>query len=209
MAGVYGGKYDPCSPLADANGLRKDVLEAMRGLNVSIIRYPGGNFVSNYHWLDGVRPKRIPRLETNQFGTIEFIKFVRAIGTEPHIAVNMGTGTIEEAQAWLEYCNIGQGPYYAELRRAHGFPMPYHVRYWGLGNEMDGLWQMGHMSAEDYCKKAREAAKLMRRTYPDIKLIAAGSSNYRPGADPDHWNSTILYQLRDDIDYIALHHICR
>lgn len=209
---VYGGIYDPCSPLADADGLRKDVIEAVKELNVSIIRYPGGNFVSNYHWLDGVGPKRIPRLElawarleTNQFGTNEFIRFVRAVGAQPYIAVNMGTGTIEEAQAWLEYCNTEQGPYYAELRRTHGFPMPYHVRYWSLGNEMDGPWQMGHMSPEDYCKKAREAAKLMRRTYPDIKLIAAGSSNYRPGADPDHWNSTILHQLRDDIDYIALH----
>jgi len=209
---VYGGIYDPCSPLAAEDGLRKDVLQAVKDLNVSIIRYPGGNFVSNYHWLDGVGPDRIARLElawarleTNRFGTNEFMRFVRAVGAQPYIAVNMGTGTIEEAQRWVEYCNIEQGPYYAELRRKHGFAQPYDVMYWSLGNEMDGPWQMGHMTAEDYCKKAREAAKLMRLTCPQIKLIAAGSSNYRPGADPDHWNSTILHELRDVIDYIALH----
>jgi alpha-N-arabinofuranosidase len=209
---VYGGIFDPCSPLADKDGLRRDVLEAVRDLNVTIIRYPGGNFVSNYHWLDGVGPERIPRLElawsrleTNRFGTNEFIKFVRAVGAEPYFAVNMGTGTIEESQRWVEYCNIKDGPYYAELRKAHGFPEPHRVLFWSLGNEMDGPWQMGHMTAEDYCKKAREAAKLMRLTCPEIKIIAAGSSNYRPGADQDHWNSTILHELRDVIDYIALH----
>lgn len=209
---VYGGVYDPNSGQADAKGFRKDVMDAIKGLNVSIVRYPGGNFVSNYHWLDGVGPERVPRmelawarLETNQFGTNEFMEFCRAIGTQPYFAVNMGTGTIEEAQRWVEYCNVAEGPYYAELRRKHGYPEPHDITYWSLGNEMDGFWQMGHLNAEDYCKKAREAAKLMRLTSPDIKLIAAGSSNYRPGADPDYWNSTILHELRDVVDYIALH----
>ncbi|MBN1360672.1 MAG: hypothetical protein JW993_08775 [Sedimentisphaerales bacterium] len=117
----------------------------------------------------------------------------------------MGTATIKEAQRWVEYCNVTEGPYYAELRRKHGYPEPHNITYWSLGNEMDGFWQMGHLNAEDYCKKAREAAKLMRLTSPDIKLIAAGSSNYRPGADPDYWNGTILHELRDVVDYIALH----
>ena len=211
---VYGGIYEPGSPLSDANGFRKDVMEAVKGLNVSLIRYPGGNFVSNYHWLDGVGPKneRIPRmelawarLETNEFGTNEFIKYCRAVGSEPYLSVNMGTGTIEEAQRWVEYCNIKDGPYYAELRKKHGFPEPYNVKYWSLGNEMDGDWQMGHLNAEDYSKKALEAAKLMRLTFPDIKLIGAGSSNYRAYADPDHWNRTILTELKNEIDYIALH----
>ncbi len=209
---VYGGIYDPNSPQADKNGLRKDVLEAAKDLNVTIIRYPGGNFVSNYHWLDGVGPNRTPRmelawarLETNQFGTDEFIEFAREVGTEPYFSVNMGTGTIEEAQRWVEYCNVKEGPYFAELRRKHGYPEPHNIKYWSLGNEMDGFWQMGHLNAEDYCKKAREAAKLMRLTSHDIKLIAAGSSNYRPDADPDAWNSTILRELRDVVDYIALH----
>lgn len=211
---VYGGIYDPGSPLSDPSGFRKDVMEAVKGLNVSLIRYPGGNFVSNYHWLDGVGPKneRIPRmelawarLETNEFGTNEFIKYCRAVGSEPYLSVNMGTGTIEEAQRWVEYCNVKEGPYYAELRKKHGFPDPYNVKYWSLGNEMDGEWQMGHLNAEDYSKKALEAAKLMRLTSPDIRLIATGSSNYNPHADPDHWNRTIINNLRDVADYVALH----
>lgn len=211
---VYGGIYDPESPLSDENGFRKDVMEAVKDLNVSLARYPGGNFVSNYHWLDGVGPaeERVPRLElawarleTNQFGTNEYMKYMKAIDCEPYFSVNMGTGTIEEAQRWVEYCNVKEGPYYAELRRKHGFEEPYNIKYWSLGNEMDGFWQMGHLNAEDYSKKAREAAKLMRLTSPDLKFIAAGSSNYRPEADPDEWNSKILTELRDVVDYIALH----
>jgi alpha-L-arabinofuranosidase len=211
---VYGGIYDSTSSLSDNKGFRKDVMTAVKELRPSIVRYPGGNFVSNYNWLDGVGPKseRIPRLElawytleTNQFGTNEFVEYAKAIGTEPYFSVNMGTGTIEEARRWVEYCNVKDGPYYAELRKKHGYPEPHNIKYWSLGNEMDGPWQMGHMNAEDYTKKAREAAKLMVRTSPEIKLIAAGSSNYREGADPDHWNHTILNQLKDVIDYIALH----
>lgn len=211
---VYGGIWEPGSPLSDEKGFRTDVLDAVKGLNVSLTRYPGGNFVSNYHWLDGVGPQedRIPRmelawarLETNHFGTNEFMEFARMIDTEPYFAVNMGTGTIEEAQQWVEYCNVKEGPYYAELRKKHGYPEPHNIKYWSLGNEMDGFWQMGHLNAEDYSKKAREAAKLMKLTSPDIKLIAAGSSNYRPDADPDEWNSIILKELRDVVDYIALH----
>jgi alpha-L-arabinofuranosidase len=211
---VYGGIYEENSPLSDNRGFRKDVLEAVKDLNVSITRYPGGNFVSNYHWKDGIGPKdqRPPRmelawarLETNRFGTDEFMQYAREMGTEPYLSVNMGTGTIEEAQQWVEYCNVKEGPYYAELRKNNGYPDPYHVKYWSLGNEMDGFWQMGHLNAEDYAKKAREAAKLMKLTSPEIKLIAAGSSNYRPNADPNEWNGTILHELRDVVDYLALH----
>jgi alpha-N-arabinofuranosidase len=211
---IYGGIYDEGSDLADEDGFRKDVMDAVKGLNVSLLRYPGGNFVSNYHWKDGIGPKdeRPPRmelawarLETNRFGTDEFMKYVKKIGTEPYLAVNMGTGTIEEAQQWVEYCNVAEGPYYAELRKKYGSFEPYNVKYWSLGNEMDGDWQMGQLNAEDYCKKAREAAKLMKLTSPDIKLIAAGSSNYNPGADPNEWNSTIIHELRNVIDYISLH----
>ncbi|MFA6652101.1 MAG: alpha-L-arabinofuranosidase C-terminal domain-containing protein [Bacteroidales bacterium] len=209
---VYGGIYDPSSAKADEDGLRSDVLDAVRGLNVSLTRYPGGNFVSNYHWLDGVGPERVPRmelawarLETNEFGTDEFVAFARKVGTEPYFAVNLGTGSIVEAQSWVEYCNVKEGPYYAELRRKYGHEEPFNIKYWGLGNEMDGDWQMGQLSAEDYVKKAREAAKLMRSTSHDIKLIASGSSNYAAGADPYHWNATILAGLKSYIDYIALH----
>ncbi len=211
---VYNGIYEPGNPLSDKNGFRNDVLKVVKDLKPSIVRYPGGNFVSNYNWLDGVGPKseRIPRmelawntLETNQFGTNEFVAYAKAIETEPYIAVNLGTGTIEEARRWVEYCNVKEGPFYAELRKSHGYPEPHNIKYWGLGNEMDGTWQMGHMNADDYAKKAREAAKLMLRTSPGIKLIAAGSANYRLGADPDHWNQTVLNELKDVIDYIALH----
>lgn len=209
---VYGGIYDPGSSLSDEDGIRKDVLEAAKGLNITLTRYPGGNFVSNYHWEDGVGPNRVPRmelawarLETNEFGTNEFMDFAKKLGTEPYFAVNMGTGTIEEAQRWVEYTNVKEGSYYAELRKQHGYPEPHNIKYWSLGNEMDGFWQMGHLNAEDYSKKAREAAKLMRLTDPTIKLVAAGSSNYRPNADPNEWNATILKELRDVVDYIAIH----
>ena len=211
---VYGGIYDENSPLTDENGFRKDVLSAVKDLNVSLTRYPGGNFVSNYHWKDGIgpkdsRPSRMElawaRLETNRFGTDEFMAWARKVGTEPYFSVNMGTGTIEEAQQWVEYCNVKEGPFYAELRKKHGYPDPYNIIYWSLGNEMDGFWQMGHLNADDYAKKARETAKLMKLTSPEIKLIAAGSSNYRPNADPNEWNATILHELRDVIDYLALH----
>lgn len=211
---VYGGVYDPDSPKADENGIRTDVLKAAQDLNVSILRYPGGNFVSNYHWKDGVgpvkdRPTRMElawhRLETNRFGTNEFMQFVNRLGAEPYFAVNMGTGTIEEAQQWVEYTNVASGPKYAELRKKHGFEKPWNIKYWSLGNEMDGFWQIGHLNAVDYSKKAREAAKMMRLTDPSIKLIAAGSSNYRPGADPMHWNRVVLDELKDVVDYISLH----
>lgn len=209
---VYGGIYDPGNPLSDEKGIRKDVLEAAKELNVTLCRYPGGNFVSNYHWMDGVGPNRTPRmelawarLENNDFGTNEFVDFAQKLGTEPYFAVNMGTGTIEEAQQWVEYCNVKEGPYFANLRQQHGYEEPHKIKYWGLGNEMDGFWQMGHLNAHDYAKKAREAAKLMKLTDPTIKLIAAGASNYRPDADPNEWNATILKELKDVVDYIALH----
>lgn len=211
---VYGGIYEPGNSLSDKDGFRKDVLEAVEGLNVSILRYPGGNFVSNYHWKDGIgpegdRPPRMElawgRLESNLFGTNEFMDYAKMLGTEPYFAVNMGTGTIEEAQQWVEYTNVKEGPYYAELRKKHGYPEPHNIKYWSLGNEMDGYWQMGHLNAEDYSKKAREAAKLMRLTDPTIKLIAAGSSNFRPNANPMEWNRAVLEELKNIVDYIAIH----
>ena len=209
---VYGGIFEPGSPLSDANGFRKDVLEAVKGLNIPLVRYPGGNYVSNYNWLDGVGPARKSRmdyawmrLETNTFGTNEFIQWCKTVGTEPFITVNLGTGTIQEAQAWVEYCNATGDSYYSKLRKEHGFNAPHNVKYWALGNEMDGVWQMGHLNAEDYVKKAREAAKLMRLVDPSIKLVAAGSSNFRTDANPDYWNRVILEGLYMNVDYIALH----
>lgn len=209
---IYGGIYDPKSPQANADGFRKDVIEATNNLGVSIIRYPGGNFVSGYHWEDGIgmkanRPKRKDlawgAIETNEVGTDEFMKFISKTKAQPYFCVNLGTGTIEEARNWVEYCNAPAGLYYSDLRAKSGHPEPYNIKYWGLGNEMDGPWQMGHKNAEDYSKFALEAAKLMKWSDDKIKLIASGSSNY--GADWMNWNRTVLTQLRNHIDYISVH----
>lgn len=210
---IYGGIYDPGSGQANSDGFRRDVIAATRDLGISIIRWPGGNFSSGYHWTDGIgpkedRPKRKDLAwgdtETNVVGTDEFMKFVRAAGVEPYICVNLGTGSWDEARNWVEYCNARTGLYYSDLRAKNGHPEPYHVKYWGLGNEIDGPWQMGHRNAEDYAKFALEAAKLMKWSDDSIRLIASGSSNY--GSDWIGWNRTVLTMLRDHIDYIGLHH---
>src|SRR5215469_15972839 len=160
---IYGGIYDPGSNLSDNNGFRKDVLDEVRALGVPIIRYPGGNFVSGNNWLDGVGPKKDrPRvldrawnsLETNQFGTNEFLTWCRLARTEPLLAVNLGTGTPESAAALVDYCNVEKGTKWSDLRRKHGIEGPYQVKAWCLGNEMDGPWQIGHMSAAEYGEKA-------------------------------------------------------
>ena len=209
---IYGGISDPASALADEDGFRKDVIEATRRLNVTILRWPGGNFASGYHWEDGIgpkqaRPKRIDlawgAVEPNLVGTDEYIRFCRKIGAEPYICVNLGTGTWDEARYWVEYCNRDSGSHYADLRRKNGAEMPHQVTYWALGNEMDGSWQMGHRSAEDYGKFALEAGKLMKWVDPKIKLVACGSSHF--GADWVGWNRTVLSYLKDYAEYIALH----
>lgn len=211
---IYGGVFEENSPLSDANGYRRDVVEAVRKLNVSILRWPGGNFSSNYHWMDGIGPrdKRPPRLEmawgtveSNRFGTHEFLNYCEMLGTEPYICANLGTGTWLEAQQWVEYVNSSQDTAMTRLRRQNGRSAPWKVTYWGLGNEMDGPWQMGHRTAEDYGKFALEAAKLMRWTDPNIKLIAAGSSNYNTGIDWIGWNRTVLDFLKTHVDYLSLH----
>jgi alpha-N-arabinofuranosidase len=210
---IYGGIYDPKSPQANADGFRKDVIEATKALGTTIIRYPGGNFVSGYHWEDGIgprenRPKRKDLawgdIEPNLIGTDEFLKFARLAGAEPYMCVNLGTGTLDEARNWVEYCNARTGLHYSDLRAKNGHPAPYRVKYWGLGNEMDGEWQMGHKDAVEYSKYALEAAKLMKWSDDSIKIIAAGSSNYTQNWA--EWNRTVLNTLKDHMDYISLHH---
>jgi alpha-N-arabinofuranosidase len=210
---IYGGIYDPKSAKADSYGFRKDVIDAAKNLGVSSIRWPGGNFASGYHWMDGIGPREFrPRrkdlawgdAESNILGTDEFLRFSAAAGAEPYICVNLGTGSWDEARNWVEYCNAPTGFYYSDLRAKNGHSEPYHVKYWGLGNEMDGEWQMGHRNADDYSKFALEAAKLMKWSDDSIKLVASGSSNY--GSDWINWNKTVLATLRDHIDYISLHH---
>ena len=209
---IYGGIYEEASPLSDANGYRKDVMEAVKNLGVSILRWPGGNFSSGYNWIDGIGPKdqRPVRLdlawndlESNRFGTDEFLRYCELIGTDPYVCINAGLGTIDDARHWVEYCNESRHTYWADQRRKNGREQPYKVKYWALGNEIDGPWQLGHKDAEEYAKFALEAAKAMHQVDRDIKLVASGSSNY--GADWIAWNRTVLQTLRNQADYIALH----
>lgn len=210
---VYGGIYEPDSKFADTNGFRKDVLEEIRTLGVPIIRYPGGNFVSGYHWLDGVGPrKNRPRvldrawntLETNQFGINEYMTWCRAVGTEALIGTNFGTGSPETTLALLEYCNAEKGTKWSDLRREHGYETPHNIKYWCLGNEMDGPWQIGHMPATEYGIKARDAANQMRGLDPGVKLIACGSSHpFMPTYL--EWDQQVLEQCYDEVDGISLH----
>ena len=209
---IYGGIYEEGSPLSDANGFRRDVLEAVRDLQVSILRWPGGNFCSGYNWQDGIGPKdeRPARLElawndveTNRFGTHEFLQYAELVRAEPYICVNLGLGTIDDARQWVEYTNGKRDTFWVKERKKNGREQPWDVKYWALGNEIDGPWQLGHKNAEEYAKVALEAAKAMRAVDPSIKLVASGSSNY--GADWIGWNRTVLQTLRNHIDYIAIH----
>ena len=210
---IYEGIYDPQSKLSDSNGYRKDVTEEIRKLGVPIIRYPGGNFVSGYNWLDGIGPKSSrPRVldkawntvNSNEFGTDEFLAWCRLAGTEPLLAVNLGTGTAEESAALVEYCNVEKGTRWSDFRRKNGVAGAYKVKNWCLGNEMDGPWQIGHMTATEYGLKAEDAARQMRYVDPSLKLVACGSSG--PGM-PTYleWDREVLEQCYDYVDAISLH----
>lgn len=210
---IYEGIYDPGSKLSDANGFRKDVMDEVRTMGVPIIRYPGGNFVSGYNWLDGVGPRQDrPRvldkawnsLNTNQIGTNEFMAWCKAVGTLPLMGLNLGTGTTEEAAALVEYCNIEKGTKWSDLRRKHGVAEPYKVLHWCLGNEMDGPWQIGHMTATEYGMKAQDAARQMHMVDPSLKLIVCGSSG--PGM-PTYleWDREVLEQCYQYADALSLH----
>ena len=205
---IYGGIFEEGSPLSDERGFRRDVLEALRPFRMPMLRWPGGNFVSGYHWLDGVgpverRPRRIELAwhgeEPNRFGTGEFIDYCRALDTEPFIVVNMGSGSMDEAQAWVEYCNGTGNTHWANLRREHGQPAPYGVRYWGLGNEMYGRWQIGALSAEDYVKKARQFAAVMKWTDPAIRLVSCGQQGW------NDWDRIVIEGLADLVDFHSIH----
>jgi alpha-N-arabinofuranosidase len=211
---IYGGIFEEGSPLSDADGFRKDVLEAARGLSVTLLRWPGGNFASGYNWKDGIGPRdqRPARrdhawgaIESNRFGTDDFLKYAERLGVEPYLCINAGLGSVEDARNWVDYTNESGDTYWSQLRRKNGREKPWAVKYWGLGNEIDGPWQLGHKNAEDYAKFALEAAKAMRRVDASIQLIASGSSNFGPGADWVGWNRTVLDRLKSEIDYISLH----
>jgi len=210
---VYEGVYDPTSAHADEHGFRSDVLAALRRLNMTAMRYPGGNFASGYHWLDGVGPRdRRPTvrelawqsIEPNRFGTDEYIRLCRIMGWQPMITVNLGTGTPEEARNWVEYCNCPPGTRYADLRAANGSPDPYGVRLWCLGNEMDGPWQLGHVPADQYAIRAQQAAKMMKDADPGIELVACGSCTTGLPTYME-WDRVVLEYVGDLADYISLH----
>ncbi|MDE6847694.1 MAG: alpha-N-arabinofuranosidase, partial [Lachnospiraceae bacterium] len=210
---IYSGIYEPGHPTADEKGYRQDVAELVKELGVPVIRYPGGNFVSCYDWHDGIgpkenRPKRMDyawsTIETNEFGIDEFCQWAEKLGIEPMIAVNLGTGNIKDAGDLVEYCNHPGGTYWSDLRAKNGHPEPYNIKYWCLGNEMEGSWQAGHLSAEDYTKKALEAAKIMRWVDPTIKLVACGSS-YEMLPTYLEWDRVMLTDLYDQVDYISTH----
>ena len=203
---VYGGVFDPTSPFAGADGLREDVIAALRDeLRVPIVRWPGGCFVSAYHWRDGVGPRRVPvydkawRVEDpNAFGTDEFAAWCRRIGAEPYICTNAGTGTPEEMSDWVEYCNLAEAGQWARLRAANGSPRPHNVRYWSIGNENYGGWEMGAKTAQEWGRFVLESAKMMKRVDPSIRLLAA--------ALPDlDWTLNLLRTAGPLLDMVSIH----
>lgn len=210
---VYEGIFQPGHPTADEDGFRRDVLELVKALGMPLTRYPGGNFVSGYRWEDGIGPveKRPARpdfawkaIEPNTFGLDEFVKWCRKAETEPIMAVNLGTRGAAEAMDLVEYCNFKGGTYWSELRKRNGAATPHNIKYWCLGNEMDGRWQAGHKTAREYGALARESAKLMKGISPESKFVVCGSSN------PDmatflEWDREVLEEAYEVADYISLH----
>lgn len=210
---VYTGLYEPGHPTADERGFRGDVMALTRELGPTIVRYPGGNFLSGYNWEDGVGPKdqRPARLdlawastETNQFGTNEFMDWCHAVDVEPMFAVNLGTRGPDEARHFLEYCNHPGGTALSDLRRSHGYEEPHGIRFWCLGNEMDGPWQIFAKTASEYGHIAQESAKLMRLVDPTVVLAACGSSAHDISTF-GRWEDTVLDHCFDSVDFISLH----
>ncbi|MBN2595063.1 MAG: hypothetical protein JXA81_16280 [Sedimentisphaerales bacterium] len=225
---VYGGVYDSDSPLADKDGLRSDLFEALKRLNIPIMRYPGGNFVSGYRWMDGVGPReqRPTRhdlawntFETNEYGTNEFIGLCRKLNMEPYLCVNCGDGDMREAVDWVEYCNSTGDSAPAQLRRKHGFEQPHRVKYWGVGNEVDGQWQIGYKSPEEYARALTEFSKVMKRVDRSIEIVASAVSVWpeSPQLAVHHdWKCEIfergqlmLEQAGNLIDHMAIHWYAR
>ncbi|GAA4468876.1 alpha-N-arabinofuranosidase [Phytohabitans houttuyneae] len=210
---VYGGVYEPGHATADGHGLRGDVLDLTRELGVSVVRYPGGNFVSGYRWEDGVgpvgdRPRRLDlawkTIETNAFGLDEFMRWARAAGVEPMMAVNLGTRGVQEACDLLEYANHPGGTHFSDMRRKYGAEEPYDIRLWCLGNELDGPWQVGHKTADEYGRLAAETARAMKMIDPSVSLVACGSSN-RGMPTFAAWEATVLSHTYEHVDYISAH----
>lgn len=210
---VYGGIYQPGHKTADKNGFRRDVIDLVKKLKVPIVRYPGGNFVSCYNWEDGIgpldqRPERLDlawkTVETNAFGLNEFTQWAKEAETDVMMAVNLGTRNASDAYNLLEYCNHPSGSYWSDLRIKHGMKQPHDIKLWCLGNEMDGPWQTGHKSADDYGKLAADTARIMRQYDKNLELIVCGSCNEKMATYPE-WEATVLDHTYDLVDYISLH----
>jgi len=210
---VYGGIYQPDHPSADEEGFRTDVIELVKGLRVPVIRYPGGNFVSGYHWEDGVgprkdRPSRLDlawrSLEPNWVGVHEFAQWCKKANSEVMMAVNLGTRGVEDALNLLEYCNHPGGSKYSDLRISHGAKEPYGFNVWCLGNELDGSWQIGYKTMQEYGRLASQTAKAMKMLDPSIELVAVGSSSASMSTFPE-WEATVLDHCYHDVEYISLH----
>lgn len=210
---VYEGIYQPDHITADKNGFRKDVIKLVKELNVPIVRYPGGNFVSNFFWEDSVgpvseRPKRLElawrSLETNEVGVNEFAKWTKEVGAEVMMAVNLGTRGVADACNLLEYCNHPSGTKYSDLRIKHGVTEPHNIKTWCLGNEMDGPWQLGSKTPDEYGRIAYETAKAMKLIDPTIELVSCGSSNTMMPTFPQ-WEATTLEHTYDHVDFVSLH----
>lgn len=210
---VYGGIYEPGHETADEDGFRRDVIDLVKELNVPVVRYPGGNFVSGYNWEDGVgpvekRPKRLDlaweTTEPNSFGTNEFMKWCKKANTECMMAVNLGTRGPEAARNLVEYTNHAGGTAYSDLRKSHGYENPWNVKLWCLGNEMDGAWQMGAKTATEYGRVALEASKVMKWTDNTIETVLCGSSS-RHSKTFGEWEATSLDIAYDSVDYVSLH----
>ena len=202
---IYGGIYDPGNPQSDEDGFRTDIIEAMRKIKVPVLRWPGGCFVSSYHWKDAVGNERKPffdkawRVEDpNTFGTDEYIKLCRKIGCEPYICTNAGTGTAEEMSDWVEYCNLEEEGQYAKWRIKNGYEKPHKVRYWSIGNENYGSWEIGAKCADEWSRLVKESAKMMKHVDPETELSAAAL------ADVD-WNMTLLKNCGPYLDWISIH----
>ena len=210
---VYTGIYEPGHPRADSWGFREDVRDLVGELGVTTVRYPGGNFVSAYNWKDGIGPRenRVRRLdtawrtvETNEFGLDEFMRWCEVSRVEPFLVFNLGTQGVESACELVEYCNGLGGSALADLRRSYGRQSPYGVRLWGLGNEMDGDWQIGSRSASEYASLASQVARAVKRVDDSIELVAAGSSKRGMARFPE-WDRVVLEQTYEHVDYLALH----
>lgn len=205
---IYGGLYEPDGPTADEHGFRTDVTAALKALDPPVLRWPGGNFVSNYDWTDGIgpvedRPVRMELAwhltEPNLIGTDEFLQWCEREVYEPYLCVNLGSGTFQEAQAWVEYCNAPVGTYWADRRAANGRVEPYGVKLWALGNEMYGDYQVGQLGAEQYVEKARSFAKVMTRTDGTITLVSCGKDGV------SDWDRVVLEGLADLVRLHSIH----